>query len=88
MGVFTLRGEAFEAGAVNTLESGIGHPEPVAIRPRNVSVYGVADLSGNVWQWCADDYRHYPGEAAAFAIPAGAKRHLKNNYYQVVASIS
>ena len=66
-------GEAFEAGAVNTLESGIGHPEPVAIRPRNVSVYGVADMSGNVWQWCADDYRHYPGEAAAFAIPGGAK---------------
>ncbi len=66
-------GEAFDAAAVNSRESGIGHPEPVATRPRNLSVYGVADLSGNVWQWCEDDYRHYSGGASAFAIPGGAK---------------
>jgi formylglycine-generating enzyme required for sulfatase activity len=73
-------GEAFDAGAANTLESGIGHPEPVAIRSRNVSVYNVADMSGNVWQWCADDYRHYPGGAAAFAIPVGAKVIRSGSY--------
>jgi formylglycine-generating enzyme required for sulfatase activity len=30
-------------------------------------------MSGNVWQWCADDYRPYPGGNAGFYIPVGAK---------------
>jgi formylglycine-generating enzyme required for sulfatase activity len=66
-------GETFDTRAANTMESGIGHPEAVEVRPRNLSAYGVADMSGNVYQWCSDDYRPYPGGAVASAIPRGAK---------------
>jgi serine/threonine-protein kinase len=64
-------GERFIAEAVNSLESGSGQKERVSARPLNRSVFDVADLSGNVWQWCADDYGPYPGGSSEF--PAGAK---------------
>src|ERR1022692_4261135 len=65
-------GEAFEAGAVNTLESGIGHPEPVPTRPRNVSFYGLADLWGNLWNGGGDNSRLSPGGPGDFAFRGGA----------------
>lgn len=66
-------GESFIAQASNSKEAGVGHPEAVGSRAMNRSPFDVADLSGNVWQWCTDDYRHYPGGPSAFNIPSGAK---------------
>lgn len=74
-------GEAFDAAAVNYGESGIGHPEPVGTRTLNRSPFDVADMSGNVWQWSANDYRPYPGGTLAFAIPPGAKA-IRGGSYQ------
>ncbi len=31
-------------------------PYPIGSRQKNVSPFGVFDLVGNVWQWCADTY--------------------------------
>ena len=74
-------GETFEVGAVNSRESGVGHPEPVGIRPRNLSPFGAIDMSGNIWQWCSDDYRAYSGGHLSFAVPPGAKS-IRGGSYQ------
>jgi formylglycine-generating enzyme required for sulfatase activity len=74
-------GENFDPSAVNSRETGLGHPEPAGTRQRNVSPYGIMDMSGNVWQWCSDEYRSYPGGHTEFAIPIGAKA-IRGGSYQ------
>jgi formylglycine-generating enzyme required for sulfatase activity len=66
-------GEDFRPSAVNSFESGLGHVQPVDAHTQNVSAFGVREMSGNVWQWCRDDFVLYPGSNARPAIPPGAK---------------
>jgi serine/threonine-protein kinase len=66
-------GNDFTASHTNSLESGLGEPEPVGTRLGNASPFGVLDMSGNVWQWCAVDYKPYLRRKPSFEIPAGAK---------------
>jgi serine/threonine protein kinase/formylglycine-generating enzyme required for sulfatase activity len=39
---------------------GDARPEPVGARPRDVSIYGVADLAGGVHEWVLGDVGHRP----------------------------
>ncbi len=54
-------GEQWEAGKANTLEARLGYPQNVNAYPGGASPFGVLNLAGNVYEWTATDFNHYPG---------------------------
>jgi formylglycine-generating enzyme required for sulfatase activity len=48
-------GNEYEVGRAN-VDRSIGRTSAVGIYPQGASVEGVLDLSGNVWEWCLNEY--------------------------------
>lgn len=54
-------GEAFDPWRCNTIESGKRMTTPVgSYSPGGNSIYGVADVAGNVWEWTTSHLQAYP----------------------------
>jgi formylglycine-generating enzyme required for sulfatase activity/nucleoside phosphorylase len=52
-------GSDFTASRANTTEAGITRTVCVGLFPENASRWGIADMAGNVWEWCNSAFRTY-----------------------------
>ncbi len=54
-------GEEWVAGRANTRESRLERPQNVDSNRAGASPFGLLNMSGNVFEWTATDFNHYPG---------------------------
>jgi len=64
-------GNIFDPNKSNVAESGINHPTPVKKYNAGKSPYGCYDMSGNVWDWCADTFEYGTSSKEATRVVRG-----------------
>ncbi len=57
-------GETYDNGRCNTFETHLRRTAPIGVFPGGQTPEGIADLSGNVWEWTTSLFQPYPYDAA------------------------
>ena len=63
----------------NTVDDGYLYTSPVGAF--GTTAYGLTDMGGNVWQWCADWFRPYPPHAGAPAPGPDGERVIRGGSF-------
>lgn len=81
-------GDQFEKGVANVGVDGPRQSRPGGEFPKDVSVYQVYDMAGNVMEWTADWYQPYPGSdykhsrfGKKFKVIRGNGFHKAGHYF-------
>ena len=72
-------GDEWTPGNCNTRESRLAHAQIVSANRQAASPFGALNLAGNVYEWTATDFQHYPGSDQETPREAGYE-----GTYQVV----
>ncbi|MCA9992704.1 MAG: SUMF1/EgtB/PvdO family nonheme iron enzyme, partial [Anaerolineales bacterium] len=84
-------GQAYDAAHCNTFESHIRRTTPVGVYPGGQTPEGIADLSGNVWEWTSSEYRPYrydPADGREELEDAAARRVLRGGSWSDDADLA
>jgi formylglycine-generating enzyme required for sulfatase activity len=77
---FSFGGDDAEAGTHAWFSANAnGQPHPVGAKLPNA--WGFYDMHGNVWEWCDDIYRAYPGGKLPAGVGSGTSRVLRGGAY-------
>ena len=76
-------GPKWDSNKANTLESGLSRTTAVGMYPEGVSPVGVLDMSGNVDEWCLNEYKNpkrvdFSGEGSR-ALRGGSWNYDRND---------